>query len=182
MGWIRDLTRECVEPNPGPMWKEIYEKVMEYSLRGEDFWAPVNDYFESLKDGATHDDVKIFVVDKVATMVTEDERCQKIFNMNLTKALEFFEETSKGKPCHPFFSPTTSPPTAVSIPNRALGLFSCSCSDFFIHSFPKAASAFHCCRRVRGNFSACIFLFESWNITDDNVYFRFFICCTITIE
>jgi hypothetical protein len=43
-GWRRDLTMECIEPNPGPSWDDIKKKLVEEKLGGHD---RVNRFFST---------------------------------------------------------------------------------------------------------------------------------------
>jgi hypothetical protein len=43
-GWKRDLTMECVEPNPGPFWDDIKRTLVDTKLGGPD---RVNKFFST---------------------------------------------------------------------------------------------------------------------------------------
>jgi hypothetical protein len=43
--WLRDLTRECVEANPGPMWKQARDWMLDKRIDKKDKW---NDKFDKL--------------------------------------------------------------------------------------------------------------------------------------
>ncbi len=68
-GWIRDLTRECVEPNPGPAWNELIEKLRK--KMGDDFddiGSTLDDIRNEIKKNA-----KVVTTDHVGSLLDNND-------------------------------------------------------------------------------------------------------------